>query len=178
MKNALKLIGLTGVFLITIGASIAFFVMLIDLRIEKSSDTESTIVENTDNIEHSPAPAFFNQSPEEGLVEALEYYEIQFPQIVYAQALLETGHFTSSVCKKYNNLFGLYNSKIKDYYSFEHWSDSVKAYKDFVQYKYKGNTDYYTFLVNLPYAMDPNYINKIKQLEYKYDERRSAQANE
>lgn len=178
MKNALKLIGLTGVFLITIGASIAFFIMLIDLRIEKSSDTESTIVENTDNIEHSEAPAFFNQSPEEGLAEALEYYEIQHPQIVYAQALLETGHFTSSVCKKYNNLFGLYNSEIKDYYSFEHWSDSVKAYRDFVQYKYKGNTDYYTFLVNLPYAMDPNYINKIKQLEHKYDERRSTQANE
>lgn len=178
MKDALKLIILTGVFLITIGASVTFFIMLIDLRIEKSSDTESTIIENTDNIEHSAAPAFFNQSPEEGLIEALEYYNVQFPQIVYAQALLETGHFTSSVCKKYNNLFGLYNSEIKDYYSFEHWSDSVKAYRDCVQYKYKGNTNYYTFLVNLPYAMDPNYINKIKQLEHKYDKRRSSQANE
>ena len=178
MKNVLKLIGFIGILLITIGASVTFFIMLIDLRIEKSSDIESTIVENTDNIEHSAAPTFFNQSPEEGLVEALEYYEIQYPQIVYAQALLETGHFTSSVYKKYNNLFGLYNSKIKDYYSFEHWFDSVKAYRDFVQYKYKGNTDYYTFLVNLPYAMDPNYINKIKQLEHKYDERRTSQANE
>jgi flagellum-specific peptidoglycan hydrolase FlgJ len=121
-------------------------------------------------IEHTPKPEFFYKTPEEGLVEALEYYEIQFPEIVYAQALLETGHFSSSICKNYNNLFGLYNSKIKDYYSFEHWSDSVKAYRDFVQYKYKGNTDYYTFLVNLPYATDPNYIRKIKQLEYKYEE--------
>lgn len=170
MKNALKLVGLTGLFLVTIGASVSFFIMLIDLRIEKSSDTESTIVENTDNIEHSAAPAFFSQSPEEGLIEALDYYEIQFPEIVYAQALLETGHFSSSVCKDYNNLFGLYNSKIRDYYSFKHWSDSVKAYRDYVQYKYKGNTDYYTFLVNLPYATDPDYIKKIKQLEYKYYE--------
>ena len=168
MKNALKLIGFIGLWLVAIGASVSFFIMLIDLRIEKSSDTESTIVENTDNIEHSTAPAFFSQSPEEGLIEALEYYEIQFPEIVYAQALLETGHFSSSICKNYNNLFGLYNSKIKDYYSFEHWSDSVKAYRDFVQYKYKGNTDYYTFLVKLPYATDPNYIRKIKQLEHKY----------
>lgn len=170
MKNALKLTGLIGAFLITVGASVTFLVMLIDLRIEESSDTESTIVENIDNIEHSATPIFFSQSPEEGLVEALEYYNVQFPQIVYAQALLETGHFTSSVCKKYNNLFGLYNSEIRNYYSFEHWSDSVKAYRDFVQYKYKGNTDYYTFLVNLPYATDPNYIRKIKQLEYKYEE--------
>jgi hypothetical protein len=168
MKNALKLVGFIVIFLVTIGASITFFIELIDFRIKESSDIESTTVENTDNIEHSAAPAFFHQSPEEGLIEALEYYEIQFPEIVYAQALLETGHFSSSVCKDYNNLFGLYNSKIRDYYSFEHWSDSVKAYKDFVQYKYKGNTDYYTFLVNLPYATDPNYISKVKQLEHKY----------
>lgn len=167
MKNALKLVGFIVIFLVTIGASITFLVSLIDFRIQESSDNKS-VIENTDNIEHYPAPAFFNQSPEEGLVEALEYYEIQFPEIVYAQALLETGHFSSSVCKNYNNLFGLYNSKIKDYYSFEHWSDSVKAYRDFVQYKYKGNTDYYTFLVDLPYATDPNYIRKIKQLEHKY----------
>lgn len=178
MKNILKLIGLTGLSLITIGASIAFFIMLIDLRIEKSSDTESTIVENTDNIEHSPAPAFFNQSPEEGLVEALNYYGIQYPQIVYAQALLETGHFKSKLCTQYNNLFGLYNSRTRSYYRFDNWWDSIIAYKNKVQYKYKGNTDYYTFLVNLPYAMDPNYINKIKQLEHKYDEKRSTQANE
>lgn len=170
MKNALKLTGFIVLWLVTIGASIISFIELIDFRIKESSDIESTTVENTDNIEHSAAPAFFSQSPEEGLIEALEYYEIQFPEIVYAQALLETGHFSSSVCKNYNNLFGLYNSKIKDYYSFEHWSDSVKAYRDFVQYKYKGNTDYYTFLVNLPYATDPNYIRKIKQLEHKYYE--------
>ena len=127
MKDALKLIGLTALFLVTIGASVTFFIMLIDLRIEKSSDTESTIVENTDDIEHSAAPAFFNQSPEEGLVEALDYYEIQFPEIVYAQALLETGHFSSSVCKNYNNLFGLYNSYKRDY---------LPLFRDTLHYKY------------------------------------------
>lgn len=112
--------------------------------------------------------AFFNQSPEEGLIEALDYYGIQYPQIVYAQALLETGHFKSKLCTQYNNLFGLYNSRTKSYYRFDNWWDSVIAYRDKVQYKYKGNTDYYTFLVKLPYATDPNYIRKIKQLEHKY----------
>lgn len=170
MKNALKLIGFIGLFLITIGASISFSIMLIDLRIEKSSNIESTTAENTDNIEHSAAPAFFSQSPEEGLIEALEYYEIQYPEIVYAQALLETGHFKSKLCTQYNNLFGLYNSRTRSYYRFDNWWDSVIAYRDKVQYKYKGNTDYYTFLVNLPYATDPNYIRKIKQLEHKYYE--------
>lgn len=169
MKNALKLVGFIVIFLVTIGASVTFLVSLIDFRIQESSDNKS-VIENTDNIEHCPAPAFFNQSPEEGLVEALEYYEIQFPEIVYAQALLETGHFKSKLCTQYNNLFGLYNSRTKSYYKFDNWWDSVIAYRDKVQYKYKGNTDYYTFLVNLPYATDPNYIRKIKQLEYKYYE--------
>lgn len=174
MKNVFKLVVYTTLFILCVVSGIAVRNSYIDSRIKKYNEEYPTETK----IEHSAAPAFFNQSPEEGLVEALDYYGVQYPQIVYAQALLETGYFTSSVCKKYNNLFGLYNSKIKDYYSFEHWSDSVRAYKDCVQYKYKGNTDYYTFLVNLPYAMDPNYINKIKQLEHKYDKRRSSQANE
>lgn len=174
MKETLKIILFPTLIFLCVVLGVAVRNSYIDSRIKKYNEKHQTEIK----IEHSAAPAFFYQSPEEGLVEALNYYGIQYPQIVYAQALLETGHFTSSVCKKYNNLFGLYNSKIKDYYSFEHWSDSVKAYRDFVQYKYKGNTDYYTFLVNLPYAMDPNYINKIKQLEHKYDERRSSQANE
>lgn len=152
-----------------LGMLVAWF--LLQCLVEVKA-TESIIpTEEKTEVELPTDPvSFFNQSPEEGLIEALDYYGIQYPEIVYAQALLETGHFSSSVCKNYNNLFGLYNSKIKDYYSFEHWSDSVKAYRDFVQYKYKGNTDYYTFLVNLPYATDPDYIRKIKQLEHKYYE--------
>lgn len=168
MKDALKLIGLTGLWLVVIGASVAFSIMLGDLRIEKSSNIESTTVENTDNIEHSAAPAFFIQSPEEGLIEALDYYGIQYPEIVYAQALIETGHFKSKLCTQYNNLFGLYNSRTRSYYRFDNWWDSVIAYRDKVQYKYKGDVDYYTFLVKLPYATDPNYIRKIKQLEHRY----------
>lgn len=163
---------LSGLLSFIIGIIMALFAIYLVITINKSYANEIVhIVEEDTEVELPTDPvAFFNQSPEEGLVEALEYYEIQYPEIVYAQALLETGHFSSSVCKNYNNLFGLYNSKIRDYYSFKHWSDSVKAYRDFVQYKYKGNTDYYTFLVKLPYATDPNYIRKIKQLEHKYYE--------
>ena len=34
-------------------------------------------------------PKFFTQSPKDGLMEALIYYKIKFPKIVYAQAILE-----------------------------------------------------------------------------------------
>lgn len=100
------------------------------------------------------------------LQQAIEYYSVSYEEIVIAQAILETGWFTSKVCKEQNNLFGLYDSRNKKYYSFDHWSDSVKAYKEYVQRKYKEG-DYYEFLINLPYAMDPLYVSKLKNIRTK-----------
>lgn len=123
-------------------------------------------------------PNFYNKSPQEGLMEALEYYNVKHPKIVQAQAILETGNFTSKGCLSDNNLFGLYNSKKKKYYSFDHWANSVEAYVRKVQYKYKGDNDkppnhYYEFLQDIGYAKDPYYINKIKEIVKQNDKRRS-----
>lgn len=116
---------------------------------------------------------FFSKSPQEGLMEALEYYGVKHSQIVYAQAVLETGHFKSDLCLNDNNLFGLYNSKKGKYYKFDHWIESVIAYKDFIQYKYKPSEDYYKFLQRIGYAEDSNYISKLKGIVNKNDTRRS-----
>lgn len=115
-----------------------------------------------------------SESPEDGLLEALDYYGVKHPEIVYAQAILETGHFRSIVCKEYNNLFGLYNSRTKSYYRFDHWSESVVAYLDFIQYRYKPPNDYYRFLSDIGYAEDPEYINKLKRIVNQYDKRRTT----
>ena len=96
---------------------------------------EIKMVLHIDNKEKQPD--FFSKSPQEGLMEALEYYEVKHPQIVYAQAVLETGYFKSDLCLNDNNLFGLYNSKKHRYYTFDHWKDCIIAYKEMVQYKYK-----------------------------------------
>ena len=80
---------------------------------------------------------FHSKSPQDGLMEALIYYDIKYPHIVYAQALIETGNFKSDLCLSDNNLFGLYNSSRGKYHRFDHWTESVIAYKDFIQYKYK-----------------------------------------
>lgn len=114
-------------------------------------------------------PEFFNKSPREGLIEALEYYDIHHPKIVYAQAVLETGHFKSDLCINNNNLFGLYDSSRKRYYDFNHWSESVLMYKQMVQYKYKPPNNYYKFLKDLPYAEDKEYINKLKRIVSRYE---------
>lgn len=107
--------------------------------------------------------SFLDKSAEEGLLESLNYYNIKHPDIVYAQAILETGNFKSRACIKDNNLFGLYNSKTKTYYKFNHWAESVLAYKRYVQYRYSSG-NYYKFLVRINYAEDTRYINKLKKI--------------
>lgn len=95
---------------------------------------------------------------------ACEYFGVKYPSIVTAQAILESGNFKSDIFKEYNNPFGLYNSKKKDYFKFKHWTDAIVAYISMVEYKYRGG-DYYKFLEGLPYAKDKKYIDKVKAIE-------------
>lgn len=97
------------------------------------------------------------------LYAALHKYGVMYPKIVVAQALIETGYFTSNACLNYNNLFGLRRPSNGEYYRFDNWEQSVKAYKDYVQYKYKGG-DYFHFLDRIGYAEDPTYVRKVRTL--------------
>lgn len=98
----------------------------------------------------------------ENLIIELKNQGVEFPEIVAAQAILETGHFKSYVCTNNNNLFGLRtNGK---YLTFKHWTESVAAYKKYIQ---KWNTkpdNYYTYIEQLGYAEDKSYTKKLKQL--------------
>lgn len=156
--------------LIIIG-TIAMFLTVLHMTSYKK---DNKIIEvNEVIIQHEQIDFMFSETPDSAsLIQALEYYDVLFPTTVHAQAILESGYFNSNVCKNYNNLFGLYNSRINDYYKFDHWWESVEAYKKYVQYKYDEDKyeDYYDFLIKLPYAEDTTYISKVKFLENKYNE--------
>ena len=107
--------------------------------------------------------SFYNKNPEEGLKEALSFYGVHHMNIVIAQSKLETGNYTSKLYIENNNLFGLYDNINNEYYTFNHWTESVKAYRDLVQNKYKGGS-YYHFLKKIKYAADSDYIKKLKEL--------------
>lgn len=102
------------------------------------------------------------------LQQACDYYGIKHSDVVISQAILETGHFRSDLCIKDNNLFGLYNSYTKKFYTFSHWTESVKAYRDLVQYRYKDG-NYYEWLTNIGYAEDTLYIPKVKDVKARYN---------
>lgn len=106
--------------------------------------------------------------PYSSLVDSNVYREIvsnniYHPDIVLAQAKLETGNYKSKACTVYNNLFGL-RKPDGSYYKFNSWQESVKAYKDWVQNKYTPPNDYYNFLDSIGYAEDDEYIKKLKHL--------------
>lgn len=88
--------------------------------------------------------------------------DVEYPEIVAAQAVLETGHFTSRVCRENKNIFGFFNGK--RYLEFNSYKECIEFYKSWQQKKYKGG-DYYQFLEELPYASDTNYISKVKQIK-------------
>lgn len=125
---------------------------------------DSIIASNSNSYSYSHIPTFENKTPEDGIDEALLYYDIKHPTIVKAQAILETAHFSSDLCVKNNNLFGLYDSKNKRYYSYNHWWESIIAYKKTIQKRYENSRYYYMFLEDIEYAEDKEYINKLKEI--------------
>lgn len=109
--------------------------------------------------------------------EALEFVGIQNPEVVFKQAVLETGWFTSSSFKDYNNPFGMKEPRCREtlckstelgHGSFDHWFDAVKDYKMWQDYWIDTiyNTEqYYHFLDTLPYAEAKRYTQILQQMK-------------
>lgn len=142
---------------------IALLVVAFFINVYSDNKKENTIVEKEDSVSVQWRQNHFLLS-EENLYNELVAQGVDFPEIVTAQAILETGHFKSYACLQQNNLFGLRDNK-GTYMSFPHWTDAVAAYKKYIQrYNHPVPEDYYAYLQELGYAEDPQYIDKLKQI--------------
>ena len=82
--------------------------------------------------------------------------------IVLAQARLETGNFTSRLCKVNHNLFGIKHGR--RYARYSDWRQSIADYKKRISSRYKGG-DYYQFLIRIGYAKDKQYVSKLRKFK-------------
>jgi len=123
--------------------------------------TDSVLVKNmiADTISDSIPPLNYENLKAELIRRNIPCYDI-----VLAQAILETGNFTSRYCRERNNLFGMRTSK--GYKSYASWIDCVADYERRFSKRYKGG-DYYLFLKKCRFAEDPYYGFKVRRLVQK-----------
>jgi uncharacterized FlgJ-related protein len=99
---------------------------------------------------------------------------IAYPDVVLAQAKIETGNFTSKIFIENNNLFGMKLPKRREttavgenrnHATYTDWIQSIKDYKlwqDKMIHKSPTLEDYLNYL-GRNYAEDKNYIKKIRK---------------
>ena len=112
---------------------------------------------------------------EENLKLFMEQINMKFIHIVMAQALIESGYFTSKIFMENHNMFGMKQARQRqtvaigtnrNHAKYLNWQDCVIDYALYqARYlsKVKSDEDYYTYLKG-SYAGDPNYVTKVKKL--------------
>jgi hypothetical protein len=91
----------------------------------------------------------------------LKQHKVKYHEIIYNQARLETGNFTSRGFKQLNNPLGFtLNGKLMKFKTLEH---SVTYLKDLQTRRMKKNEHWYDFLIRVKWASDRSYVDKLKQ---------------
>jgi uncharacterized FlgJ-related protein len=118
----------------------------------------------------------FNEENEvtyQGLYNEILEQGLEFPDIVFAQAILESGHFNSKVFKENNNLFGMRQAskrltvskgKLNGYAIYDSWQESVEDYYLYQEYSFKKRNftrSEYLSRLNKSYASTSGYSKKL-----------------
>lgn len=112
----------------------------------------------------------------QNLWEEIKSLNIEHAEIVFAQAILESGHFNSKLFKINNNLFGMRLPKKREttatgknlgYAKYRDWTESVKDYALFQQFitrkKSYTQAEYYNYLDRV-YCESSGYSSKLKKI--------------
>lgn len=112
------------------------------------------------------------------LYEQITEKNIKFPEVVFAQAVLESGHFKAPIFTTKNNLFGMkvpkkrettaINKGKKGYAKYHSWDSSVDDYLLWQEFTLKNKSQLtksqYLSLLGKIYAKDKKYISSLKRV--------------
>jgi flagellum-specific peptidoglycan hydrolase FlgJ len=114
--------------------------------------------------------------------------EIKYPEIVFAQAILETGHFKSSNLKSSNNLFGMMMPNVREtvaikknergFAVYETWMHSVqdyKLYQDYTMRKKNMTRSQYLSFIDRKYSESRGYAKKLRSIIQRHQDILSIQ---
>lgn len=94
----------------------------------------------------------------------LDTMNIPHADMVYAQAIIESGNFTAKNARESNNYFGMLQSN-GSLIHFDHWIESIVYYKNHFSKRYTNpNEDYAEFLYRINYFPDRSYIQILKKV--------------
>lgn len=149
-----------------------FVVLLLLVATNMSLNTKSPITEVTEseliiiNRNHDE----FNPTK---LQEEIKRLNFRFPHIVYAQSMLETGSWTSTIYQENHNLFGMKEARIRtnlaegtnrSHAYYNNWKESLLDYAFYYAtylHELKSEEDYYAYL-DASYAEASNYVGALK----------------
>jgi flagellum-specific peptidoglycan hydrolase FlgJ len=113
----------------------------------------------------------------ENLWLTIKAMDIKYPEIAFAQAILETGHFKSQNCKTSNNLFGMMMPNVREtvavaknergFAVYETWIHSVQdyaLYQDYMMKRRNMTRSQYLSFINKKYSESRGYANKLNKI--------------
>jgi len=118
----------------------------------------------------------------EKLYEQIIKFGIKFPDIVFAQAMIESGELTSKLFRTANNMFGMRFPSVREttaqgktnsgYSKYEDWNFGVYDYFLWQDHMLRNRNEItksqYLSLLGRVYAKDPNYVSKVKKKVSQY----------
>lgn len=145
---------------------IFFLLLIIVTTISSMSNHEVYLDIDTDSI------------TEDKLYVKIQESDILFPDVVFAQAIIESGYFSSEVFKCNSNLFGMKHPKLRTtlsmgksdsgYAWYLNWKLSVYDYKLWQNFTLRNKNitsqQDYLNLIGRIYAEDGRYVKKLEQI--------------
>jgi uncharacterized FlgJ-related protein len=117
----------------------------------------------------------YNEFSEAKLIDKIKSLNFRYPHIILAQAKLESGHFTSNMFLKNNNIFGMKEANSRAHLArgtrnnhalYDSWQDSVVDYALYYStylYDIRTEGEYFEYL-RQNYAEDQKYVQRLKEL--------------